>query len=281
MEAGRTRRRATMNRFRKLFEKPNRRAFIPFWMLGDPDPDRSLLIIRALLDGGVAALELGIPFSDPIADGPTIQRAAQRALAAGGTVDRALELIDQLRRETDGPIGLLVYYNLIYQRGLDEFCRQLHDVGVDAVLAADLPIEESEGLEQALRAHDLGCVHLVAPNTPPSRAAHLIERSTAFAYVLSTFGTTGARAQLDPAIGQNIRQLRGCTKRPLVVGFGISRPAQAEALYDAGADGVIVGSALVHRVEPCFDDPPALIENIKSFVREFVGAASGRGKSNQ
>ncbi len=258
-----------MNRFRKLFQEPNRKAFIPFWMLGDPDPDRSLLIIKALLDAGVDALELGIPFSDPIADGPTIQRSAQRALAAGATVDRALKLIERLRRHTDLPIGLLVYFNLIYQRGLDAFCRQVRDVGVDAVLAADLPIEESEGLEQSLRAHDLGCVHLVAPNTPPSRALHLIERSTAFAYVLSTFGTTGARAQLDPSAERKIRQLRACTKRPLVVGFGISRPAQAEALYKAGADGVIVGSALVHRAEPFFDDPPALLQNIKSFVHEF------------
>ena len=258
-----------MNRFRRLFQEPNRKAFITFWMLGDPDADRSFLIIKALLDSGVDALELGIPFSDPIADGPTIQRSAQRALAAGATVDRSLELIERLRRQTDVPIGLLVYFNLIYQRGLDEFCRQVRDVGVDAVLAADLPIEESEGLEQSLRAHDLGCVHLVAPNTPPSRALHLLERSTAFAYVVSTFGTTGARAQLDPSTEQKIRQLRACSKRPLVVGFGISSPAQAKALYEAGADGVIVGSALVHSAEPCFDDPPALLENIKSFVREF------------
>lgn len=258
-----------MNRFRGLFQESNRRAFIPFWMLGDPDPDRSLLIIKALLDGGVDALELGIPFSDPIADGPTIQRSAERALAAGATVDRALELLERLRRETDVPFGLLVYYNLIYQRGLDEFCRQLHDVGVDAVLAADLPIEESEELEQSLRAHDLGCVHLVAPNTPLSRALHLIDRSTAFAYVLSTFGTTGARAQLDPSTERKIRQLRACTHRPLVVGFGISRPAQAEALYQAGADGVIVGSALVQVAEPHFNNRPVLLKNIENFVREF------------
>ena len=258
-----------MNRFRKLFQKPNRKAFIPFWMLGDPDPDRSLLIIKAILDAGADVLEIGIPFSDPIADGPTIQRSAQRALAAGATVDRTLELIERVRQGADVPIGLLVYFNLIYQRGLDEFCRQVRDVGVDAVLAADLPIEESEGLEQSLRAHDLGCVHLVAPNTPPARALHLIERSTAFAYVLSTFGTTGARAQLDPSTERKIRQLRACTKRPLVVGFGISSPAQAKTLYAAGADGVIVGSALVHLAEPCFDDPQALLENIKSFVREF------------
>ncbi len=258
-----------MNRFRKLFEEPNRRAFIPFWMLGDPDPDRSFLIITALLDGGADALELGIPFSDPIADGPTIQRSAQRALAAGATVDRALELLERLRLHTDVPIGLLVYFNLIYQRGLDAFCRQMRDVGVDAVLAADLPIEESEGLEQSLRTHDLGCVHLVAPNTPPSRALHLIERSTAFAYVLSTFGTTGARAQLDPSTERKIRQLRACTDQPLVVGFGISRPDQAEALYQAGADGVIVGSALVQVAEQYFNDPSALLKNIKKFVREF------------
>lgn len=258
-----------MNRFRRLFQEPNRRAFIPFWMLGDPDADRSLLIIKALLDSGVDALELGIPFSDPIADGPTIQRSAQRALAAGATVNRSLKLIERLRRQTDVPIGLLVYYNLIYQRGLDEFCRELRDVGVDAVLAADLPIEESEGLEQTLLVHDLGCVHLVAPNTPPSRALHVVERCTAFAYVVSTFGTTGVRERLSASTEQKVRQLRRCTDRPLVVGFGISRPDQADALYAAGADGVIVGSALAQSAEPHFNDPPALLENIKSFVREF------------
>jgi len=142
-------------------------------------------------------------------------------------------------------------------------------VGVDAVLAADLPIEESEGFEQALSAHDLGCVHLIAPNTPPSRALVLLERCTAFAYVLSTFGTTGARAELARDTEQRIRDLRARTAQPLVVGFGISQPSQAITLYQAGASGVIVGSALVQHLEPHFDDSAALVRNAERFVRDF------------
>lgn len=258
-----------MNRFETLFGDGQKRAFIPFWMLGDPDCERSLLIIKALIEAGADALELGIPFSDPLADGPTIQGSAARALAAGCTVQKSIELIARLRSRSDIPIGLLVYYNLIYRRGVETFCRELADAGADAVLAADLPLEESEPLEVALRDHSVGCVQLVAPNTPPARALQLIQRSTAFTYVVSTFGTTGARVELDRDTEQRVRDLRARTDQPLVVGFGISQPRQAITLHEAGASGVIVGSALVQHLEPHFDDAAALVRNAERFVKDF------------
>ncbi len=258
-----------MNRFKILFQDPHRNAFIPFWMLGDPNFDTSLVIIEALIDAGADALELGIPFSDPLADGPTIQRSAQRALAAGATVQSSIALIERLRRRTDIPIGLLVYYNLIYQRGVEAFCRQLAQAGADAVLAADLPLEECGDLECMLQTYHLGHVHLVAPNTPSVRALHLVQRSTAFTYLISTFGTTGARDRLSLSTEQSVRQLRHCCDQPLVVGFGISRPAQAKALYSAGASGVIVGSALIQHLEQHFNDRSGLLKHINDFVQGF------------
>ncbi|MCO6436206.1 MAG: tryptophan synthase subunit alpha [Phycisphaerae bacterium] len=263
-----------MNRFVRRFSSQRDGAFIPFLVLGDPDLPASERLIRAAVDAGADALELGIPFSDPIADGPTIQRAATRARNAGADVDACLRLIERLRASADLPIGLLIYFNLAARQGLERFAQRLADCGVDAVVVADLPLEESAEFEQILAAQRVGIVQLVAPNTPLDRAAKLIDRSTAFTYVVSHFGTTGARARLDDATARRVSELRAITAKPLVVGFGVSSPAQAHGLANAGADGVIVGSALVARIEHHHGDPEAMDATVREFVRSFVSDRS-------
>lgn len=263
-----------MNRFQNQLFDRRRGVFIPFFMLGDPDPRTSLRLMRTAIEAGADALELGIPFSDPIADGPTIQRAATRARQAGANVESCLTLIEQLRASTDVPLGLLLYYNLVLQKGLEQFSRRLANLGVDAVVVADLPAEQSAELEAELSSRGVGFVHLIAPNTSPSRAVELIERSTAFTYVVSRFGTTGARACLDGGTTHRVRELRPLTRKALVVGFGISRPDQYRSIIEAGADGVIVGSALVRRIEDDLGDPDALEVAVRKFVHSFVSQRS-------
>ena len=258
-----------MNRFKKLFERSGRKALIPFLVLGDPDIETSRKIISAVIEGGADALELGIPFSDPVADGPTIQRAAGRALSAGVTVNDCLNLVAEVSEQSGVPIGLLVYYNLIHRHGPERFCERMAAAGVDGIVVGDLPLEESGDFEDALRRHGVGCIHLVAPNTPPERARTLIDRSTAFTYVVNVLGTTGARDQLSANVGRRLKQLRALSESPLVVGFGISTPAQAAAVYDAGADGAIVGSALIRHIESYLDDGERMALEAKRFIGSF------------
>ncbi len=259
-----------MNRFHDLFINRQRKAVIPFLMLGDPGIAKSIALVRAALEAGADGLELGIPFSDPLADGPIIQRSASRALAADVRVDSCLAAIEEIRRVTDVPIGLLVYYNLIHQYGLRAFSKRLAEAGGDAVLAADLPLEESAPLEAELADAGLGAVHLIAPNTPPLRALELLRRSTGFAYVVSRFGTTGPRGDLLDSTVDRVRQLRSMSDRPLVVGFGISQPDQAAGLFRCGAHGVIIGSALIRGVERHVDDIDMARENLRSSLSAYT-----------
>ncbi len=225
-------------------------AFVPFVVLGDPDYETSLDIIKVLMDSGADMLELGLPFSDPIADGPTIQRASQRALESGITPDRAFELIRRVREQNgEIPIGLLTYYNLVYGRGVEDFCGQVAEAGVDSLLIADLPIEESAPVLSAACEEGLAQIFLAAPTTPGRRLRKIIRNSKAFIYVVSVLGVTGARDELEPRTIETIKRIRGLTGLPLLVGFGISRPEQVWSLLRAGADGVIVGSALIKLIE--------------------------------
>ena len=238
-----------MNRFQQLF-KQSQRVFVPFFTLGDPNPEVSLDLICAAVDAGADALELGIPFSDPIADGPTNQRSMARALASGMNFDKALEMIRTLRKRYPAlPIGLLVYYNLLHRRGLTKAIVDLVHAGVDGIVSADCPIEESAPLELALAEHGVGAIQMVALNTPDSRVVLLFERSTAFTYVLSGFGTTGVKKALDPRTIARVQHLCQLSEQPMVVGFGISQPEQVKAIWDAGAQGAIVGSRFTQMIE--------------------------------
>jgi tryptophan synthase alpha chain len=258
-----------MNRFQKIFADPQRRILLPFFTLGDPNPQVSLDIITSAVKAGADGLELGIAFSDPIADGPTNQRSMMRALNAGMRFDRALEMLRALRQRFPTlPIGLLVYYNLLHRRGLNKAIADLTLAGVDAIVSADCPLEESGPLEAALAKHGMGAIQMIAPNTPDARAMLLFERSSAFTYVLSGFGTTGVKDQLDPRTVARVEHLRQLSNHPMVVGFGISKPEQVHAIWQAGANGAIVGSCFTQIIEQHLQQPDVAKQQIEQFIQQ-------------
>lgn len=262
-----------MNRFDELFSRRQRRAFVPFFTLGDPQWEASLEIIVSAVHAGADALELGYPFADPISDGPTNQKSMQRALRAGATFDSCTKLVATIRqRFPDLPISLLLYYNLLYYQDEAGY-RKLADAGVDAVVISDLPIEESRRHVDCLRKHRIGCVHMVAPNTPLDRARVLFDQSAAFTYVISRFGTTGADRQLGSATLERARLLRSITDKPYVVGFGISHPDHVRQIWDTGADGVIVGSHFSAMIERNVGTVGAAITGICDFIEEVKSSA--------
>ena len=242
-----------MGRYERTFRRlrgEGRGALVPFLVLGDPDPETSLDLLEELLEAGADMLELGLPFSDPVADGPTIQRATQRALEAGMTPQRGFELIRELRRRhPEVPIGLLAYTNTAHRMGPEAFYRQAAASGVDSVLLADLPVEEAGPFCRAASAHGVAPIFLVTPTTSDRRLPSILAASTAFVYVVSVPGVTGARERLEARTLETLRRVRAQTDLPLLVGFGVSRPEHIPPLLRAGADGVIVGSALIARVE--------------------------------
>jgi tryptophan synthase alpha chain len=224
------------------------RALVAYFTAGDP----SLAITRKLVveaaRRGADVIELGIPFSDPLADGPVIQRATQRALAAGVTLPRVLELVREMRGEVSAPLVFLTYYNPILAFGLKAFCRTSVEAGIDGVIVADLPPEESGPLRAEAMAAGLDLIHLVAPTSTPKRMRRIARASEGFVYMVSLTGVTGERAALAPELSRQLRALRAITTKPVCVGFGIGTPEQA-ALVGQLADGVIVGSAIVRLVE--------------------------------
>jgi tryptophan synthase alpha chain len=224
------------------------RALVAYFTAGDP----SLAITRQLVveaaRRGADVIELGIPFSDPLADGPVIQRATQRALAAGVTLPRVLELVREMRGEVSAPLVFLTYYNPILAFGLKAFCRTSVEAGIDGVIVADLPPEESGPLRAEAIAAGLDLIHLVAPTSTPERMRKIARASEGFIYLVSLTGVTGERTALAPELAQQLRALRAVTTKPVCVGFGIGTPEQA-ALVGQAADGVIVGSAIVRLVE--------------------------------
>jgi tryptophan synthase alpha chain len=224
------------------------RALVAYFTAGDP----SLAITRKLVveaaRRGADVIELGIPFSDPLADGPVIQRATQRALAAGVTLPRVLELVREMRGEVSAPLVFLTYYNPILAFGLKAFCRTSVEAGIDGVIVADLPPEESGPLRAEAMAAGLDLIHLVAPTSTPERMRKIARASEGFLYMVSLTGVTGERTTLAPELTQQLRALRAITTKPVCVGFGIGTPEQA-ALVGRLADGVIVGSAIVRLVE--------------------------------
>lgn len=240
-----------MNRLAQTFAELRRRgarALIPYFVAGDPSLDVTRQLILEAARRGADVVELGIPFSDPLADGPVIQRAAGRALAAGVRLPRVLELVRKVRGEVSVPIVLLTYYNPVHVFGLKAFAHGAVEAGVDGVIVADLPPEEAGPLATEARAAGLDLIHLVAPTSPPDRMRLIARQSRGFIYFVSLTGVTGARATLPTDLVEKVRRLRAVTKKPICVGFGISTPDQVAAVAPY-ADGVIVGSAIVRLVE--------------------------------
>ncbi len=222
-----------------------RAAFIAYLCAGDPDFDTSLAACRAVISSGADVLELGVPFSDPLADGLTNQLAAQRALEAGMTAERVFELVRRIRDSSEVPIVFYTYYNLVFSNGVDRYVRAAREAGVDGLLILDLPPEESQEALAACRSHGLDTVCIVAPTTPEARLARIASAASGFVYYVSREGVTGVREQLATGIAEAVARIRRHTALPVAVGFGISTRAQV-AQVAAVADGVVVGSALVN-----------------------------------
>jgi tryptophan synthase alpha chain len=220
-------------------------AFMPYVVLGYPSPSDSLEVIQQLVACGADLLELGVPFSDPLADGPVIQAATQRALENGVTLAGCIALVARLRsRGAKTPALLMGYVNPILAYGVRQFVADSAVAGVDGFIVPDLPVEEAGDLEDACQRHDLALVHLLAPTSPPERIALVAERSRGFIYLVSLTGVTGARDALPPELPDFVARVRAVARQPLAVGFGIKSGDQARVVAQI-ADGVIVGSALV------------------------------------
>jgi tryptophan synthase alpha chain len=220
-------------------------ALMPFLMAGDPDLATTRAALLALQEAGADLIELGIPYSDPLADGPVIQAAASRALAAGTTPGRVLELLRGLRGELTLPVVLFTYSNPLLNRGMEAFCRDAAAAGAAGLVVPDLPLEEAERLSPIAAAAGLDLVLLVAPTTPPERMARIAAASRGFTYLVSVTGVTGVRTAMESRVGGLVSQLKALGPTPVAVGFGISGPEQALQVRHWGADGAIVGSALV------------------------------------
>jgi len=232
--------------------------------------DRTGSLIAALERGGADLIELGVPFSDPVADGPVIQRASERALRGGATLRGVLEIARKIRERSEIPILLFTYLNPALRYGMEKLARDAVDAGIDGCLLTDLSVEEASGYVEAMRARGMDTVFLAAPTSSPERLRLVAKYSTGFVYLVSRSGVTGEQASLSDAVKPLVESARKVTSLPLAVGFGISKPEHAAAV-GAIADGVVVGSAFVHIVERNGDDP-RLEEKLEALAKSLSGA---------
>lgn len=252
-----------------------RKAIAPFVTAGDPDVATSVAVLEALARGGASLCELGVPYSDPIADGPVIQASYTRALAKGITLEHVFGVAQAAASKVTMPILAMASYSLVFRRGIDRFVADAVASGLAGFVVPDLPVEESDDLDQACRSAGLALVRLVTPTTPPERAAAIAAKSTGFLYCVSVAGVTGARTELPAGLIDRVKWLRTQTDVPILVGFGISSPDQVKAVCEV-ADGAIVGSALVRLVaEQAGNGPAALAAAVERFVRDLAAAAAG------
>ena len=252
-----------------------RKALAPFVTAGDPDVATTVAVLEAIDRAGATLCELGVPYSDPIADGPVIQSSYTRALGAGITLEGMFGIAREASARVQMPILAMASYSLIFRRGIERFVADATAAGLAGFVVPDLPLEESDELDAACRVAGLALVRLVTPTTPPDRAEQIARRSTGFLYCVSVAGVTGARTELPPGLLDRIAWLRTKTNVPILVGFGISGADQARAVA-AVADGVIVGSALVRRVAELASQPrEQLVAGVEQFIAPLATAVSG------
>ena len=257
-------------RIARLFDslkRNGRKGLIAYLTAGDPTPERTPALVEALERGGADLIELGVPFSDPIADGPVIQRAAQRALAAGTTLGKVLGMAAEIRRRSDIPLLLFTYLNPVLRYGLDALARDAAACGMDGCLLTDASVEEAGQYVDAMRRHGLDTVFLAAPTSTPRRLKLVAEYSTGFVYLVSRTGVTGARASISEAVSPLVAAMRAVTDLPLAVGFGVSRPEQMAEL-GRQVEAVVVGSAIVDLIGRNADSASLEIQ-LESFAREL------------
>lgn len=251
-----------MSRIEKKFQElKGKSAFIGYITAGDPTIEKTKELVIAMEKGGCDIVELGIPYSDPVADGPVIQAAAQRALDNGTTVDKIFEEVEKIREDSQIPLVFLVYYNTIYSIGVENFVKECSKNGVDGLIVPDLPVEEREEILPYIKKYNVDLIPLVAPNSE-ERIPKIIENGGGFVYCISSFGVTGTREEFDSSIGNYLEKVRKSSHLPLAVGFGISTREDVET-FEKLADGVIVGSALVKVVEKNNGDSVELEKKVK------------------
>lgn len=265
-----------MNRYEKLFASlndKNQGAFVPFVTVCDPNPEQSLKIMETLVEAGADALELGIPFSDPLADGPTIQGANIRALDSGATPDICFALISQIRAKyPDLPIGLLMYANLVYSRGIDNFYERCAKAGIDSVLIADVPTNESEEFVAAARKHNVEPIFIAPPTASDETLDQVAKLGGGYTYLLSRAGVTGAETKANMPVSTLLDRLNQFDAPPALLGFGISEPEQVKQAIDAGAAGAISGSAVVKIIENNVEQPDHMLQQLENFVSSMKAA---------
>ncbi|WP_286266377.1 tryptophan synthase subunit alpha [Thalassotalea atypica] len=263
-------------RYNQLFERlsaQNEGAFIPFVTIGDPNPEQSFEIIKTLIDNGADALELGIPFSDPSADGITIQDAGIRALSSNVNTDTCIEILRKVREYAPQiPIGLLLYGNLVFARGINNFYRDMNQAGVDSILIADVPIRESEPFKQAALANNIAPIFIAPPNASTETLKEVAAFSKGYTYVLSRAGVTGTETKANMPADSLINALNEYQAAPAILGFGISSPEQVKQAITSGAKGAISGSAVVKIIENNLSDNAAMLNVLGEFVRDMKGA---------
>ncbi|RKF20405.1 tryptophan synthase subunit alpha [Alginatibacterium sediminis] len=263
-------------RYETLFaslKAKNQGAFVPFVTLGDPNPGQSLAVIDSLIEGGADALELGFPFSDPVADGPTIQGANIRALDSNVSPDTCIEMLTSIRAKyPDIPIGLLLYANLVFSNGIDAFYQRLAAAGVDSVLVADVPLSESLPFREAAKRNNIDCIFIAPPNADEDCLAQVAQYTQGYTYLLSRAGVTGTETKAGKPISQLLDNLNRHQAAPALLGFGISSPEQVAQAISAGAAGAISGSAVVKIIESNLELPEQMLSELKAFTQAMKAA---------
>jgi len=262
-----------MSRISQTFEylhKIHERALIPYVTAGDPDLEMTKRLVREMVRRGGDIIEIGVPFSDPLADGPIIQRASQRALQRGTTLRKILQTVSELRHEVDVPLVLMTYYNPVFRYGEEAFVADALDAGVDGIIVPDLPPEEGQSLMELTTDTPLDMIFLAAPTSTSARLALISEASRGFVYYVSRLGTTGVRDQLADDLRLMLEQLRAATSKPIAVGFGVSTPEHVGLVADL-ADGVVVASAILKLMED-LEDQTDRLEHVGDFVAALKAA---------
>jgi tryptophan synthase alpha chain len=266
------------HRFGELAERRHK-AFIPFTVLGWPDREACVKHVAAMVRAGASAIEVGFPFSDPVADGPVIQKASHEVLASGFTADDAFAVLEKCRETGPStPIGVLVYYNMVLAQGVDKFFQRCRYVGVDGVLIADLPIEAAEEVLPAAIEHNVRLIYLISPNTTPERLELICKNAGGFLYLVSRLGVTGTQArdeQKDEALSRVIAETRSRTDVPICAGFGISTPHHAQKMLSLGLDGVITGSRILELVRSA--EPNKAEQAVADFCKSMLKVCSESG----
>lgn len=263
-----------MNRISQTFKalkRKNRKAFIPYITAGDPDMETTAKIVSVLIGAGADIVELGIPFSEALADGPVIQRAIERSLKAGISIKKIFALVKRLRRKIDIPIVFMTYYNIIFNYGVARFVKDAKISGADGVIVPDLPMEEALDLKKAASIEDFYVIMLAAPTTSLDRFKKISRYSKGFIYYVSLTGVTGARKELPRELKERLLKFKGVTRKPVCVGFGVSN-SKAAKLIKSAADGVIVGSAIIDRIEKNLSNKDKMTESVKKFAQGLAKA---------